>query len=578
MVDISEHGRIILEHRYLLRNESGVLTETVEGLFGRVAKAISQAELKWSSEVQRQHWEQRFFEMMCALDFLPNSPTLMNAGLPSHQLSACFVLPVEDSLSGIFTSLKNAALIHQSGGGTGFNFSQLRPKNDRVSRSAGTASGPVSFMRIFDEATEHVKQGGRRRGANMGILNIDHPDILDFIRVKKDPRMLRNFNISVGMYDAFMQALEKNESWNLIHPNTKHLVHSPSARSIWDALLEAAWETGDPGIVFLDTINASNATPFLGSIDATNPCGEVPLYPYEACNLGSINLSHFLKTDGEQTFVHWEKLAACISVAIRFLDNVIEVNEYLLPEIQSICLANRKIGLGVMGWAEMLIGLGIPYDSESAVTLASELMQFVNQHARIASQELALERSSFPNWKQSIYAEGPPLRNVTRTSIAPTGTISIIAGTSSSIEPLFALAYRREQVLGGKTLRTVDRQFMAALDKLAIAKEPVMAQLRETGMVGAIKELPEETKALFKTAMEIDPEWHVRHQVAFQKHTDNAVSKTINLPEKAGMEDIDRIFRMAWKNKAKGITIFRNHSKKQQVLNPGTQSAFRFRK
>ncbi len=578
MVDISEHGRIILEHRYLLRNESGVLTETVEGLFGRVAKAISQAELKWSSEVQRQHWEQRFFEMMCALDFLPNSPTLMNAGLPSHQLSACFVLPVEDSLSGIFTSLKNAALIHQSGGGTGFNFSQLRPKNDRVSRSAGTASGPVSFMRIFDEATEHVKQGGRRRGANMGILNIDHPDILDFIRVKKDPRMLRNFNISVGMYDAFMQALEKNESWNLIHPNTKHIVHSPSARSIWDALLEAAWETGDPGIVFLDTINASNATPFLGSIDATNPCGEVPLYPYEACNLGSINLSHFLKTDGEQTFVHWEKLAACISVAIRFLDNVIEVNEYLLPEIQSICLANRKIGLGVMGWAEMLIGLGIPYDSESAVTLASELMQFVNQHARIASQELALERSSFPNWKQSIYAEGPPLRNVTRTSIAPTGTISIIAGTSSSIEPLFALAYRREQVLGGKTLRTVDRQFMAALDKLAIAKEPVMAQLRETGMVGAIKELPEETKALFKTAMEIDPEWHVRHQVAFQKHTDNAVSKTINLPEKADMEDIDRIFRMAWKNKAKGITIFRNHSKKQQVLNPGTQSAFRFRK
>jgi ribonucleoside-diphosphate reductase alpha chain len=493
----------------------------------------------------------------------------MNAGTAANQLSACFVLPVEDNMNSIFTTLKQAALIQQSGGGTGFNFSDLRPKNDLVTATSGTASGPVSFMKIFDAATEHVKQGGKRRGANMGILNVDHPDIEEFIFSKREKGVLNNFNISVGITDAFMHAVEDNADWSLVHPNTKGIVKNLSAKKIWNDIIESAWQTGDPGLIFIDTINKSNPTPALGKIEATNPCGEVPLLSYEACNLGSLNLSKFIKQNNSSAEIDWRRLEEVIKIAIRFLDNVIEVNNYIFAEIKIMASGNRKTGLGVMGWAELLILLEIAYDSEKAIRLVEQLMQFIQQKTMEASVALAEERGVFPNWEKSVYYPGRPIRNATRTSIAPTGTISIIADTSSSIEPLFALAFQRQHVLNEEVLLSFNPLFINYLKTHNLYSEKIIKQLVKEGVAENIKELPLSVKKIFKTALEISPSWHLKHQLAFQKYTDNAVSKTINLPEKVTIKEVEEIYKTAWQQKAKGITIFRYNSKGKQVMQQG---------
>jgi ribonucleoside-diphosphate reductase alpha chain len=557
----------VLRSRYLL-HQNGT-AETPEQLFERVAKAVASAELKWGTKQDAEKWEKEFFEVMTELLFLPNSPTLMNAGTQLNQLSACFVLPVEDSLDQIFTTLKHAAIIQQSGGGTGFNFSHLRPKNDSLTITQGTASGPVSFMKIYNCATEHIKQGGKRRGANMGILNIDHPDIEEFIEVKKERDALANFNISVGISDAFMQAVELNEEWSLVHPKSKEIIKTVPARILWDNIIGSAWQTGDPGLIFLDTINNANPVPALGKIESTNPCGEVPLLPYEPCNLGSINVSEFISHTGGSNEIDWKKLEKVIKIATRFLDNVVEINNYLFPEIKAMALANRKIGLGVMGWAELLISLEIAYDSEKAIQLAELLMQFIRQKSMDSSVELAKSRGEFPNWKKSIYYPKTKIRNATTTSIAPTGTISIIANTSSSIEPLFALAFLRQHVLNEETLFSINDLFINYLKNHHRFSEKIVEQVIKNGTAEHIKELPDSVKNIFKTALEISPSWHLRHQLAFQQYTDNAVSKTINLPETASIKDVAEIYKSAWQHKAKGITIFRYHSKDKQVMHLG---------
>ncbi len=542
-------------------------------MFHRVAHSVAAAEFHWGTSDTAKVWEGHFYSILTGLLFLPNSPTLMNAGTRANQLSACFVLPVEDSMEGIFTTLKQAALIQQSGGGTGFNFSLLRPKGILVTSTGGLASGPVSFMKIFDTATANIKQGGKRRGANMGVLHVDHPDIEEFIFCKNESGSLSNFNISVGISDDFMHAVEHDELWPLIHPYTKSIVRKINARQLWNQIVHAAWLTGDPGLIFLDTINVANPTPTLGQIEATNPCGEVPLLPFEACNLGSLNLSRFVTRSPDRTQINWDLLAEVIPIAIRFLDNVIEVNNYIIPEVKTMALGNRKIGLGVMGWAELLIQLEIPYASEEAVQLAEKLMAFIREKSMEASIALAEERGVFPNWKESVFDPVLKIRNATRTSIAPTGTISIIAGTSSSIEPLFALAYRRHHVLEESTLETVSDLFLDYLRDHHLFSQEIHDQLLQTGTAGSIESLPDAVKNIFKTALEISPYWHLQHQLAFQKYTDNAVSKTINLPRSASEHDIEEIYRMAWKGKAKGITIYRNHSKDQQVLYEGISSA-----
>lgn len=561
---LSNNAMQVLCHRYLLhRNEN---METPEELFKRVAKAVAVAELKWHDQGWAQEKEQAFFEMMSELSFLPNSPTLMNAGTDLNQLSACFVLPVEDSLNKIFTSLKNAALIQQSGGGTGFNFSHLRPKDDPLTITSGTASGPVSFMKVFDAATEHIKHGGKRRGANMGILNVDHPDIEEFISVKKEGEHLNNFNISVGISDAFMEAVEGNREWNLINPKTKRIAKQIKARKIWDSIIESAWQTGDPGLIFLDTINESNSLINIGKIESTNPCGEVPLFPYEACNLGSINLARFVH---DNAYINWEKLSVVIENAVRFLDDVIEINNYILPETKSIVQQNRKIGLGVMGWADLLVLLQIPYDSEAATSLAEWLMGFIQQKAIEASEKLAKERGCFSSWSKSIFYPNKPMRNATILSIAPTGTISIIADTSSSIEPLFALAFERKNVLNGNALPEFNKYFVDYLKEYDLYTPSIIEQAKRDGNLSNVATIPYEVKRVFKTALEISPEWHLKHQTTFQKYVDNAVSKTINLPGEATAADVDHIYKLAWRQKAKGITVFRQHSKTKQVLEQG---------
>ncbi len=507
--------------------------------------------------------------------FLPNSPTLMNAGTSLNQLSACFVLPVDDNMDSIFTTLKQAALIQQSGGGTGFNFSKLRPKNDLISVTGGKASGPVSFMKVYNAATEYVKHGGKRRGANMGILNVDHPDIEEFVLSKKDEHALNNFNISVGTTDKFMQALEANKPWDLIHPNSKSIVKTIQAKDLWRLIVENAWLSGDPGLVFLDTINASNPLQSLGKIECTNPCGEVPLLPYESCNLGSINLSKFVGQERGESIINFMKLGSTIEMAIRFLDNVVEVNHYLLPETKAIVTSNRKIGLGIMGWAELLIRLEIAYDSEDAIILAHQVMAFLKERSLEASVQLAKERGVFKNWEKSIFYPDTKLRNATRLSIAPTGTISIIAGTSSSIEPLFAIAYRRSNVLDGSTLPEMNPLFIDYLKKNKLYSEALMEEVKETGYLQHVKQIPTTVKNLFKTALEISPGWHLKHQATFQKYVDNAVSKTINLPEAASVNDINEIYLNAWRQKTKGITIFRYNSKSRQVLEKGISTGIK---
>lgn len=571
MIQLSENSLRVLQHRYLRKDAAGNLIETPEQLFKRVARFVASAELKWGNEPDVVFWEEKFYNIMRELLFLPNSPTLMNAGTSISQLSACFVLPVEDSMNNIFTTLKNAALIQQSGGGTGFNFSHLRPHDDFVLSSGGTASGPLAFMKIFDVATEQIKQAGKRRGANMAILNIDHPDIEEFIFAKRAHHELNNFNISVGISDGFMHALEAAEDWPLIHPNNNIVVKRVKAKKLWDNMVESAWLSGDPGLVFLDAVNRGNPTPALGKMESTNPCGEVPLLAYEPCNLGSVNLSKMVQLKNGINTVDWHRLEEVVKAGIHFLDNVVEVNNYIIPEVKAMAMGNRKIGLGVMGWAELLILLEMPYDSLKAVELADQLMQFIQSVSTETSKELAEKRGVFLNWEKSIYFPDVRLRNATRNSIAPTGTISIIADTSPSIEPLFALAFQRQHVLNGATLSSVNALFINFLQTHQLYSKEIIEQVTRHGDAAGVNELPAAVKRIFKTALEISPYWHLMHQLAFQKYTDNAVSKTINLPEETTKEAVSEIYKMAWLKKAKGITVFRNNSKDKQVIRQGIE-------
>ncbi|RLB07491.1 MAG: adenosylcobalamin-dependent ribonucleoside-diphosphate reductase, partial [Deltaproteobacteria bacterium] len=511
-----------------------------------------------------------FYEMMTSLEFLPNSPTLMNAGRELGQLAACFVLPVEDSLESIFEAVKNTALIHQSGGGTGFSFSHLRPKNDIVSTTSGVASGPVSFMRVFNMATEVIKQGGTRRGANMGILRVDHPDIVEFITAKKDPQELTSFNLSVAITKEFMEALGDNRGFDLINPRTGHRVKTVKAQEIFDLIVECAWESGEPGVIFLDHINRDNPTPQLGQIESTNPCGEQPLLPYEACNLGSINLVKMIKKGAGGQKIDWAKLRRTVQLAVRFLDNVIEVNRYPLPQVERVSRGNRKIGLGVMGFAHFLILLGISYDSDEGVRLGEEVMRFIQEVGHEASKELANIRGPFPNFPASRYdREGrPPLRNATVTTIAPTGTLSIIAGCSSGIEPLFALSYTR-RALGDVELFEIDPVFLRLSKKMGFWRPELEDTLQQTGLLQAEEKVPQQVRRLFVTAFDIPPSRHIQMQAAFQRHTDNAVSKTINFPSHATKADVKETFLLAYQMSCKGVTIYRSGTRAGQVLTCG---------
>ncbi len=565
---LSGNALEVLEARYLRRDTGGRVVETPQEMFERVAAAISAAERTWGSADSAGRWEAKFREAMASLDFLPNSPTLMNAGTPLGQLSACFVLPVPDSIEGIFEAVKNMALIQRSGGGTGFAFSRLRPRGDPVASTGGTASGPVSFMRIFDCATENIKQGGRRRGANMGVLRIDHPDILDFIRAKRDGVSFQNFNLSVGATDAFMRAVRRRERFDLRRPGTGLPAGSLAAAEVFDEIVRAAWETGDPGLLFLDAINSVNPTPNAGAIEATNPCGEVPLLPYESCNLGSVHLAHALREDGAG--VDWDRLRAAVRLAVRFLDDVVEVNRYPISEVAGATRANRKIGVGVMGFAELLIRLGIPYDSDRAVRLAGGLAAVLAEEARRTSADLARERGAFPNWKGSALEADGPVRNATQTAIAPTGTISIIAGTTPSIEPLFALAYRRTHVLGGRTLEEVNPLFLEVAERRGLDTRTILPRALERGRLDAADGVPEDVVRLFAGAVDIPASRHLEIQAAFQAHVDNSVSKTINLPHTTAPRDIAWAYDRAWELGLKGITVYRHGSKTSQVIELGT--------
>lgn len=553
-LNLSGNAMQILEKRYLCSDEAGRIAETPEGMLARVAGHVALAEKRFGGDAEQ--YRRRFLEMMAGLEFLPNSPTLMNAGLPLGQLSACFVLPVEDSLPGIFEALKNMALIHQSGGGTGFSFSRLRPRNDVVRATGGVASGPVSFMRIFDAATDVIKQGGRRRGANMAVLRVDHPDILEFIEAKERQGALENFNISVAATDDFMLAARRGGEIDLINPRTGTAVGRMDAADVMGRIAGSAWRGGDPGMIFIDRINAAHPLP--GRIESTNPCGEQPLLPFESCNLGSINLAKLVDR-GE---IDWERLGELAALAVRFLDDVIEVNRFPLKEIEEATLQSRKIGLGVMGFAQMLISLNISYNSEEAVRVAEKVMKFISDEARRASATLGEERGSFPLFEESRLKSWPAMRNATLTTIAPTGTISIIAGTSSGIEPLFALAYVRN-VLEGSRLLEVSPLFEAAAEARGIYRPELQAELARRGTASGLAGVPEDLQDLFVTALEIQPEQHVRVQAAFQKYTDNAVSKTVNLAERATVEDVRAVYDLAYDLGCKGVTVFRYGSRSQ---------------
>ena len=599
---LSENARVVLERRYLARDGRGKVIETVDQLFRRVAHEIARAEAQFEpanrAKAAVADAERRFYDLISSLRFLPNSPTLGNAGRPLQQLSACFVLPVEDSIRGIFETLKDTALIHQSGGGTGFAFSRLRPAGDRVSTTGGVASGPVSFMRVYDAATESIKQGGTRRGANMAILNVEHPDIEAFIGVKSDMSTLQNFNISVAVTERFMRAVERDETYDLVNPRTRAVAGKLNARRVFRQIVENAWRNGDPGLVFLDRINEANPTPNLGRIEATNPCGEQPLLPYESCNLGSVNLARFVRrpdavrskstngrsaTSGQTSEIDWDALADAVALAVRFLDDVIDRNQYPIPQIDEMTKRTRKIGLGVMGWADLLFELRIAYDSDEAIDLGSRLMSFVQERADAASVTLAEQRGVFPAWHGSIYDSasrdpraGPRYRNSTRTTVAPTGTLSIIADCSGGIEPAFALAFIRQHYLDRKDpskvtrLPELNRAFRAIAQQERFLSDALVEHLAGGGSLRDRDDVPEWAKRVFVTSHDIDPEWHVKMQAAFQRHTDNAVSKTINFRREATIDDVERAYMLAYREGCKGITVYRDGSREHQVLSHAT--------
>ncbi|MEW5803766.1 MAG: adenosylcobalamin-dependent ribonucleoside-diphosphate reductase, partial [bacterium] len=618
----------VLQRRYLRKDDQGRLIETPARMFRRVAKTVARAERVYGPSSNAKRYEDEFYSLMVNREFMPNSPTLMNAGTPIGQLSACFVVPVEDSIQSIFDALKNMAMIHQSGGGTGFSFSNLRPAGDIVSSTKGVASGPVSFMEVFDTATGVIKQGGRRRGANMGILQVDHPDIVDFITAKGIEGKFRNFNLSVAATDEYMQALEEGRDYGLINPRTGQEVKRVPAREIFDLITHMAWKTGDPGMIFVDTINRFNPTPELGRMKATNPCGELPLLPYESCNLASINLARLVRKRGsriaqggkegkepekptkeaektweeaektgeraekpweeaekagqqpvkfgEEGEIDWERLSRIVRLGVQFLDDVIEVNRFPLTAIEKITKANRKIGLGVMGFADLLLQLGIPYDSDAAVQMAEKIMKHIQEAAWDHSRQLARERGAFPHFPLSIYARrqgGEPVRNATTTTVAPTGTISIIAGCSSGIEPVFALSFMRT-IMEGTRLTEVNPVFERVAKEHGFYSQDLMGRIAKLGSIQEIQEIPAEIRRVFVTALDVSPDWHIKIQAAFQKYTDNSVSKTINLPADATVEEVKKIYLDAYRLGCKGITIYRYGSKPEQVLSlPGQGKA-----
>jgi ribonucleoside-diphosphate reductase alpha chain len=591
-INLTTNSVKVLQRRYLIKNNQGEVIETPEELFLRVAKAIALSDKNYgATDSDVEQIAEEFYAMMVELEFMPNSPTLMNAGRPLGQLSACFVLPIEDTMESIFDAVKNTALIHKSGGGTGFSFSKLRPKNSVVASTSGVASGPISFMKVINAATEAVKQGGTRRGANMGILRVDHPDILDFICCKDNLEELNNFNISVAVTDDFMKAVENDEHYDLIDPRNGKLSFKEGkpvrlkAREVFDLIVEHAWKTGEPGVLFIDRVNQANPLPRVGEFESTNPCGEQPLFPYESCNLGSINLSKMLKAVVDPSnpstlykyAVDWEKLSKLIRKVVHFLDNVIDANQYPLPEIEKNTKLNRKIGLGVMGWADMLIQMEIPYNSPKAIQLAEEVMGFVQREAHSASAEIAKVRGNFPNWNESIYFDrekgiGKACRNATVTTIAPTGTISIIAGCSSGIEPLFAISYVRT-VMDQTKLIEVNPYFEQKAKNSGFYSEELMEKIASSNSLKEFEEIPQNIREVFVTAHDVSSEWHIRMQAAFQKFTDNAVSKTINLPNKATAEEVRNAYKLAFDLGCKGITIYRDGSREAQVLSTKKEKA-----